>query len=128
MMLVKQFSLAEKRNEFSVFEVDNEPEAEQIKPEDGQYVAFVLEDILRVGKVKEIDKESGDVKVVPLINSTGKVSNRFSAKEFSVELWISNAALLCIVEPPINTTVSGGQYKLHEKDFAKACNLFELIH
>lgn len=126
MMLVKQFSSAETGTEFSIFEVEHEPE--RIRPIADQYVAFVLENIIRVGRVKKIDIESGDVKLQPLINVKGKVQNRFSSKEFSVEMWVINSALLCIVSPPVYTTVSGRQYRLEQDDFVKASHLLQMRH
>lgn len=122
-MLIKQFSSAEKGTEYSIFDVENIPE--QIRPLEDQFVTFILQNTMRVGRVLKIDTESGDVKIVPLINASEKVENRFQVKNFSVEMWINNSALLCIVEPPIYTTVSGRLYKLVDDDFKKACQLFE---
>lgn len=76
-MLVKQFSSSERYTQHSIFEVESEPE--QIRPELEQFVAFDFESFWRVGRVIEIDQESGDVKVVPLIQCPGKNLNRFSA-------------------------------------------------
>lgn len=123
-ILVKQFSSAENGSEFSIFEMENPPE--QIRPLENQFVAFILEDTMRVGRVVKTDTESGDVKIVPLITAAGKIANRFKTKDFSVELWINNSSLLYIVQPPIYTSASGRQFKLHDEDFAKACRLFEM--
>lgn len=123
-MLVKQFSSAENGIEYSILEGENKPH--NIRPEEDQFVAFVFDNIMRVGRVIKTDVLSGDVKVVPLLNTTGKNANRFKDKDFPVELWINNSALLCIIEPPMPTTASRREYQLQEKDFVKSCRLFEM--
>lgn len=119
-MLVKQFSSSTKGTEFSIFEGDDEHR--KIRPVEDEFVAFIWEDKMRVGRVIKTDKESGDVKIIPLIN----VEGRFKVKDYPVELWIDNSVLLCIVQSPIYTTASGRQYKLLDEDFAKASRLFEM--
>lgn len=121
-MIVKDFSSAQKSKEHSIFEYENTPE--RITPEEGQFVAF-LQDAMRVGRVVKTDKESGDIKIIPMINASGKGTNTFRIKEFSVEMWIDNSAILCIVQPPVPTSSSGRLLKLQEDDLKKVCNLIK---
>lgn len=122
-MLVKKFLSAQNSTKHSIFELENTHE--QIRPMEGQFIAFILQDTMRVGRVLKTDEESGDIKIVPLINASDKAANSFRAKEFSVEMWIENYAMLSIVQPPVTTSSSGRYYKLQTDDFKKVCEFIK---
>lgn len=120
-MIIKQFSSSDKSKEYSIFE--GERSLEKCLPVEGEFVAFTIQNEMRIGRIIENDEATGDVKVFPLI--TGKTANTFRAKEFSVEIWIEKSTLLCIVRAPILTSTSGRFYKLDNEDYKKACSMFE---